>query len=78
MYIFCVDWVSVWIVLLVLFCCEVCILWIDVSGVELEVECVDVVILLLLCSDCGWILCFDVIYSDSICSGCFGKLLVIG
>lgn len=77
-YVLYVECVSVWLVVLFLFQCEVWVLCLQVMGVFVEISCVEEVILLLLCSDRGWMFCFDVIYSDSICSVCFGKLLIIG
>ncbi|WP_313275083.1 hypothetical protein [Stenotrophomonas sp.] len=77
-YIFRADRASAWIALPALFRREVRIPRIDASGVESEVERVDAAIPPPPRSDRGWTLRFDVIHSDSIRSGRFGKLLVTG
>ncbi|MGH8038622.1 MAG: hypothetical protein ACREPD_12850 [Stenotrophomonas sp.] len=77
-YIFRADRASAWISLTALFRREVRIPRIDASGVESEVERVEQAIPPPPRSDRGWTLHFDAIHSDSIRSGRFGKLLVVG
>ncbi|WP_421567308.1 hypothetical protein [Stenotrophomonas sp. PD6] len=77
-YIFRADRASAWISLTALFRREVRIPRIDASGVESEVERVEQAIPPPPRSDRGWTLRFDAIHSDSIRSGRFGKLLVVG
>jgi len=77
-YVFRADRASAWIDLPALFRKEVRIPRIDATGVEAEVERVDKAIPPPPRGDRGWTLRFDAIHSDTIRSGRFGQLLVVG
>lgn len=77
-YVFRADRASAWIDLVALFRREVRLPRIDATGVEAEVEKVDKAIPPPPRGDRGWTLRFDAIHSDSIRSGRFGKLLIVG
>ncbi|WP_313340901.1 hypothetical protein [Stenotrophomonas sp.] len=77
-YIFRADRASAWISLTALFGREVRIPRINAIGVESEVERVEQAIPPPPRGDRGWTLRFDAIHSDSIRSGRFGKLLIVG
>lgn len=77
-YVFRADRASAWIDLPALFRREVRIPRIDAGGVEADVQRVEKLIPPPPRSDRGWTLRFDAIHSDSIRSGRFGKLLIVG
>lgn len=77
-YIFRADRASAWISLVHLFNREVRIPRIDATGVESEVERVEMAIPPPPRGDRGWNIRLDAIHSDSIRSGRFGKLLIVG
>ncbi|MGE8250106.1 MAG: hypothetical protein ACN6PO_12930, partial [Stenotrophomonas bentonitica] len=77
-YVFRADRASAWIDLPALLRKEVRIPRIDATGVEAEVERVENAIPPPPRGDRGWTLRFDAIHSDTIRSGRFGKLLIVG
>jgi hypothetical protein len=77
-YVFRADRASAWIDLVALFRREVRIPRIDATGVEADIQRVDKAIPPPPRGDRGWTLRFDAIHSDSIRSGQFGKLLIVG
>ncbi|WP_145477423.1 hypothetical protein [Stenotrophomonas rhizophila] len=77
-YIFRADRASAWISLVHLFKREVRIPSIDATGVESEIERVEKAIPPPPRGDRGWNIRLDAIHSDSIRSGRFGKLLIVG